>query len=236
MLHGKIPTSRPAPYAVVNSNSNSNTNRNETAIYSTTTKKGEEEDNEEEEEETRRIAQLSNTALENMAHSMMEQSAQLSISLTQQLSTTTSGQNLLHQATHLQTTIPPNITALLQHMTPLLQCCEHYEGEVRQTCTTLQQPIQCIQRTIQRYHQIQVAIQFYQDIQRLEQQVQVQQRVQQQQQQNHSSKRTASLLLSSSSSSSTTTTTPTTTGITVNYGTLCVYVLSGTACYFGALV
>lgn len=121
------------------------------------------------EEEIRRIAQLSNTALENMAHSMMNESSQLSISLTQQLSTTTSGQHLLHTSTSLQVAIPSNIHALLQHNTPLLQVCEQYEHYLlHQQCTTIRQQIEHMNHTIQRYHQIQSVIQIVQDLKTVE--------------------------------------------------------------------
>ena len=123
----------------------------------------------EEDDEIRRIAQLSNTALENMAHSMMNESSQLSMSLTQQLSTTTSGQHLLHTTSSLQVAIPTNINALLQHNTPLLHVCEQYEHYLyHDQCTILHQQIQYIQDTIQRYHQIQSLRQILQDLQMVE--------------------------------------------------------------------
>ena len=124
---------------------------------------------EEEEEEIRRIAQLSNTALENMAYSMMNESSQLSMSLTQQLSTTTSGQHLLHTSTSLQVAIPSNIHALLQHNTPLLQITEQYEQYLYQSqYQIIQQQYQSVLQQLQRYHHIQSMTHLQQDVQTVE--------------------------------------------------------------------
>ena len=127
------------------------------------------ESKEEEEEEIRRIAQLSNTALENMAYSMMNESSQLSMSLTQQLSTTTSGQHLLHTSTSLQVAIPSNIHALLQHNTPLLQITEQYEQYLYQSqYQIIQQQYQSLLQQLQRYQHIQSITHLQQDVQTVE--------------------------------------------------------------------
>ena len=113
----------------------------------------------------------STTGLEYRLQQLREASAQHSQILTQKLASSQSGQNLLHMGTSLST-LPPDISNLLQHLHPFVATVEQTERDQMKRLEKLVASASKVQRQAHRVQKARAAANLYADLQAAETAVQ----------------------------------------------------------------